>query len=429
MYRIAIDGPGGAGKSSVAKMVAKACGIIYVDTGALYRTVALYMIKNGIDIDNEDAVRSALESVKITLSFSDGVQKIFLCGEDVGDSIRTPEISMAASKVSAIRSVRDFLLDTQRSIAAEQSVIMDGRDIGSVILPDAEIKIFLTASPEARARRRCDELRAKGIDVQYETVLKEMNERDRNDSTRALSPCIRVKDAVLIDNSKITLEETRDKILRLIRKRMDKKYKLYIALKATLGRAVRFIMRLKVHGKENLPLAGGALLCPNHITLMDAPALASSLPRQIRFMAKAEIFNVPVIGAVVKSTGAIKVDRRGSDVGAIKSAISKIKNGDIVAVFPQGTRRAGLNPADTKIKNGAGMIAFRAHCPVIPVAIKTKNNRFRLFRKYEIFIGKPIGYDSLFPDPKVPDYRASSEKIFSEICRIGGFIPTKTEDK
>ena len=146
-------------------------------------------------------------------------------------------------------------------------------------------------------------------------------------------------------------------------------------------------------------------------------------------MAKAEIFNVPVIGAVVKSTGAIKVDRRGSDVGAIKSAISKIKNGDIVAVFPQGTRRAGLNPADTKIKNGAGMIAFRAHCPVIPVAIKTKNNRFRLFRKYEIFIGKPIGYDSLFPDPKVPDYRASSEKIFSEICRIGGFIPTKTEDK
>jgi len=218
MIRIAIDGPGGAGKSSVAKLVAKKLGIIYVDTGALYRTIGLYMLNAGIDPANEALVTQSLNKFTLELKFIDGKQVILLNGCDVGDTIRTPAVSMAASRVSAIGAVREFLLNTQRNIAKENSVIMDGRDIGTVILPDAEVKIFLTASSEARAKRRYDELISKGQSISYEQVLAEMIERDTNDSTRAIAPCVPADDAIFLDNSSMTLEETADKIIEISKK-------------------------------------------------------------------------------------------------------------------------------------------------------------------------------------------------------------------
>ena len=219
MIRIAIDGPGGAGKSSVAKLIAAKLGMIYVDTGALYRTIGLYMLKCGVSPTDRDAVVSRLGEFTLKLKFIDGKQVILLNGEDVGDTIRTPEVSMAASAVSAIKEVRDFLLDTQRSIAKSNSVIMDGRDIGTVILPDAEVKVFLTASPEARAKRRYDELRAKGSDVSLEQVFSEMAERDKNDSTRDIAPCVPAADAVYLDNSELDLEGTANAIIAIAEKK------------------------------------------------------------------------------------------------------------------------------------------------------------------------------------------------------------------
>ena len=177
MYKIAIDGPGGAGKSSVAKAIAKELGIVYVDTGALYRSIGLYMVNHGIDTKSENEVAAELGKFTLELTFSEGKQIILLDGVDVGDKIRTPEISMAASNVSAIGAVREYLLNTQRNIAKTSCVIMDGRDIGTVIFPEAEVKIFLTASSEARAKRRYDELIARGTQVTYEQVLSEMIER------------------------------------------------------------------------------------------------------------------------------------------------------------------------------------------------------------------------------------------------------------
>ena len=218
MVRIAIDGPGGAGKSSVAKAVAKKLGIIYVDTGALYRTIALHMLKKGISPSDSEAVINELPNLSLELKFISGKQVILLDGEDVGDSIRTPEISMAASTVSAIKEVREYLLNTQRSIAKNNSVIMDGRDIGTVILPYAEVKIFLTASPEVRARRRYDELIARGQTVTYEDVYNEMFERDKNDSTRAIAPCVQAKDAILLDNSNLTPEGTVKAVVKILKK-------------------------------------------------------------------------------------------------------------------------------------------------------------------------------------------------------------------
>lgn len=205
---IAIDGPSGAGKSSLAKAIAKRLGIIYVDTGALYRSIGLYMKEHGVDPHDAEAVTAALPGVELSLAFLEGAQHIYLCGRDVGDSIRTPEMSLYASAVSAIPAVRAFLLDTQRKVAREASVVMDGRDIGTVILPDAECKIFLTASPEARARRRTAELLAKGMEVNYETVLQEMVLRDTNDSTRTIAPAVPAEDAVFLDNSDMDPEET-----------------------------------------------------------------------------------------------------------------------------------------------------------------------------------------------------------------------------
>ena len=207
-YAIAIDGPAGAGKSTIAKILAKELGLIYVDTGALYRALGFAMLNRGLDPADAEAVVPALEGLQVSLEYRQGEQRVLLCGEDISDRIRTPEVSMAASRVSAIPAVRAFLLQLQRDMAATQSVIMDGRDIGTTILPNAQVKIFLTASPEARATRRYLELQEKGVATTYEEVLEDMNRRDYEDTHREISPLRQAEDAVLADTGELTLEQS-----------------------------------------------------------------------------------------------------------------------------------------------------------------------------------------------------------------------------
>ena len=215
MNNIAIDGPSGAGKSSAAKLAAKKMGYIYVDTGALYRAVGVAVLRRGLDTANKEDVIPVLREIRIELRFTDGEQRVFLDGEDVSDEIRLPEASMAASNVSAIPAVRAFLFDLQRRLAKENDCLMDGRDIGTVVLPDAPLKIFLTASPEVRARRRFKELEERGTPVAYETLLEEIKQRDYNDSHRAIAPLKPAEDAVLLKNDDMTLEEVADRICAL----------------------------------------------------------------------------------------------------------------------------------------------------------------------------------------------------------------------
>ena len=215
-YCVALDGPAGAGKSTVAKAVAKNLEILYVDTGALYRSLALFAINNNVDCRDEENVLKILDKANVELKYVDKVQRVFLNGEDVSEKIRTPEISMGASDISAIPAVRQFLLDLQRKIAKENSVIMDGRDIGTVILPDAEVKIFITASAEIRAKRRYDELIEKGQDVVYKDVLKDVIERDYNDSHRKIAPLKQADDAILLDTSSLSLDESIDAVIEII---------------------------------------------------------------------------------------------------------------------------------------------------------------------------------------------------------------------
>ena len=217
---IAIDGPAGAGKSSIAKLVSKELGYIYVDTGALYRTVGLYSIRKGIDTKDAEAVTATLKDIEVKLGFVNGAQHVFLNGEDVSDAIRTPEASMGASNVSAIPAVRTFLFDLQRDIAKNNNCIMDGRDIGTVVLPDAQIKLFLTASPEARAERRYKELIEKGEKVEFQDVLDDINKRDYQDSHREIAPLKQAEDALLVDNSGCNLEEGTALVIGIIKEKL-----------------------------------------------------------------------------------------------------------------------------------------------------------------------------------------------------------------
>jgi len=217
--KIAIDGPGGAGKSSVAKALAADLGLVYVDTGALYRSVGLFMRRAGVDTASADAVTPLLKDVKLSLRWTEAGQRVFLGDEDVSEAIRTPEASMDASAVSAIPAVREFLLGLQRDMANAGNVIMDGRDIGTVIMPDADLKIFLTASPEARAKRRFAELRAKGQECTLEEVLEDIIKRDAQDTGRDIAPAVAADDAIIFDNSGMGLQETVDKIGEMAREK------------------------------------------------------------------------------------------------------------------------------------------------------------------------------------------------------------------
>ena len=222
-YAIAIDGPAGAGKSTIAKRLAKELDFVYVDTGAIYRTVGYYIWLCGIGGRDADGVARLIDDVNVKIEYpGDGLQHMYLNGKDITDEIRTPEISSYASQVSAHKCVRDYLLETQRELARTHNVIMDGRDIGTVVLPEAQVKIFLTASPEIRAKRRHLELTEKGIKDSYEKVLADMKQRDLQDSTRPIAPLKQAKDAVLLDTSDMNLDEAVAAIKAIIERKIGK---------------------------------------------------------------------------------------------------------------------------------------------------------------------------------------------------------------
>ena len=226
MINIAIDGPSGAGKSTIAKTLAKKLNFIYIDTGAMYRSVGLFALRKGIDIKNEpDKVALSLDEINLTIRYEDGVQHIFLNGEDVSDKIRTPEVSIAASDVAVLPAVRLKLVELQRQLAAKSDVIMDGRDVGTYILPDAEIKIFLTATVEDRARRRFEELQQKGDSSTFEEVLEDMKWRDKNDSSREFAPLKAADDAILVDTTGNTLDQSVKIMSEMICSKIDEKNK------------------------------------------------------------------------------------------------------------------------------------------------------------------------------------------------------------
>ena len=218
-FSVALDGPSGSGKSTAAKQLAKELDILYLDTGAMYRACALKALRAGLEEFTAENVAPLLKELDLRVVYENGAQRTVLDGEDVSEAIRRPEISMAASRISALACVREKMVEMQRAIAAEQSCVLDGRDIGTHVLPDADCKFFITASVDVRAKRRCDELRAKGFAVDFDTVRREIEERDRGDATRAVSPLRQAEDAEYIDTSDLTAAQ----VVALLKRKIQEK--------------------------------------------------------------------------------------------------------------------------------------------------------------------------------------------------------------
>ena len=295
---------------------------------------------------------------------------------------------------------------------------MDGRDIGTVILPDAEVKIFLTASSEARAKRRYNELLKRGQEVTYEQVYNEMVERDKNDSTRAIAPCVQANDAILIDNSKLDFNGTVKKVLKVIKKHKPKR-NFYARVQRFYSPLLRSLLKIETIGVENVPMTGPIMICPNHIAAHDPIVIGYTCPRQLTFLAKKELFKAPILGRLVKKLGAIPIDRANYDVSAIKNTINALKDDGAIAVFPQGHRFPKVDLDLSQAKNGVGMITYRSKCTVVPVFINTKGFKYRLFGKVQIIYGKPIPYEEFdFSAGGNDAYTAATKKIMGEIIAL-----------
>ncbi len=420
---VALDGPSGAGKSTIAKAVAKKLEYVYVDTGALYRAVAYYVISNGIDPQDEEAVVSCLDKIKVSLEYIGGAQHVMLFGEDVSDKIRTPEISMGASAVSAKPKVREFLFDLQQDIARKNNIIMDGRDIGTVVLPNAQVKIFLTATAEERANRRFKELQEKGDPSTYEQVLEDIKQRDYNDTHRETAPLKKADDAIEVDSTKMSLKEVIDTIVGIIKDKtkssgngksggekvsskasrelmpprpISKKKHLnffhlffYNFLRYIVIFLYHCFYNIKWEGKENVPKDGGNIFASNHRSYQDPvfTALGARIP--ISYMAKEELFHKNIFfTALIKIFGAFPVERGKGDMTVIDTSIEKLENGRNLEIFPEGTRSK-----DGKVgkgKTGVALVAAVAQTKVVPVGINFKGEKLKFRSKVVIRYGKPI---------------------------------------
>jgi len=427
---IALDGPAGAGKSTIAKAVAKKIGYIYVDTGALYRSIALYVLNNGVDTKSESEIKPLLSEINIELKFIENSQYVFLNNEDVSEKIRTSEISMGASNVSALPSVREFLFDLQKNIAKNNDIIMDGRDIGTVVLPNADIKIFLTASPEDRAKRRFNEMKEKDNAIDYETILAEIIERDYNDSHRQIAPLKQADDAILVDTSKLSLENSIEKVYFLIQGNLNKnqqnivkKTKLnpvrifcYQIFRAVVTLGYYLFYNLKIEGKENVPHDGGYVFASNHRSYAD-PVLIS-IPTRIPFayMAKEELFKNKFFSALIRFFGAFPVSRGKGDTSVIDEAIKRLNKGYNLVIFPEGTR--SKDGTVGKGKTGVALIAAKAQVPVIPVGISF-SGKLKFRKKIIIKLGKPISPSELeLKSSSTVELRGLKQKIMSAITEL-----------
>ncbi len=403
----ALDGPAGAGKSTVARELAKKLGYIYVDTGALYRAIGLFATRCGADTTNATQVVPLLNCIHLELKFENGAQAVYMNDENVSEAIRLPEMSMAASNVSAIPKVREFLLSLQRDIAANNDIIMDGRDIGTVILPNAQVKIFLTASVEERANRRYKELIAKGHDVEYDEILKDIAQRDYNDSHRATAPLKKADDAIEVDSSDMTAEQVIDTIAEIIiRKKalldtpvLRNKAKFSIGL--CLYTLVRWLVKgvflimfnVKVEGRENIPHGGGHIVASNHISWADPIMIAIFITSPNAYISKIELFKNKLVALILTLVQAFPVTRGSGDTGFIAKSLKFLKKGNNLVIFPEGTR--SKTGEIGRAKTGVSHIAAESYAPVVPVSVKCEG-KLRFRAKVTVRFGEAISNEELF---------------------------------
>ena len=391
-FSIAIDGPSGAGKSTVADALAGSLRVLHLDTGAMYRAFAWQALQEGLSPLDEPALEELATRAVIRVKFEDGGQRTLVNGKDVTELIRTPEISMAASDASKFGAVRRLMVRMQQELAKSCPMVLDGRDIGTKVLPDATLKIFLTATPEVRARRRYEELREKGAGASYEEVLEDVIRRDQQDSTREIDPLRPAKDAVVLDSSGMTREEVVQAIEKELKGRVAgdaggganapaSAPKEPFTFTYRLARGVSWLLfhtlfPVRYHAAERIQLDAPFILIANHQSMMDPLVAAWKCKRyQIRFMGKKELAASPFLKALFQSMRMIAVDRHNMDMAAVRACLKALKEGHPLGIFPEGTRHKEGVMRD--LESGVAMIALRGGAPLLPAYITAPPRLFR----------------------------------------------------
>ena len=409
-FIVAIDGPAGSGKGSITKIVAKKMNLSCIDTGAMYRCVTLDVMNKKIDLNDSEKMKELLKSIDINLDEEN--DKVFLNGEDVTKQIRSVEVSKMVSEVSAIKDVRLKLIEMQRKIAKDKDIIMEGRDITTVVFPNADVKIYLDADVEERAKRRFKQNQEKGIESTYEEILENMKKRDYNDMHKDFGALVKSDDAILIDSTNLTIKEVSNKIIRIIKdtkKKQDidrkvyeekpeswfKRFQLELVKKTMTYFVYKPIYRLKVINKDNVPKEGAYIICANHVNMLDALAVVSTNKRKVRFICKESMFKKKVFGWALKLADTIPLNREKNDLESMKRTIKGLKNGDLLGIFPEGTRN-GMDK-NLKAKNGAAFFALKCGVKVIPLGIQ---GSFKAFTKVKLIYGEPLDFSEYYGQEK-----------------------------
>ena len=410
-FIVAIDGPAGTGKGTMASRLSKKYNLVNIDTGATYRCVTLEMMNQNIGMDEEEKIAEMLKSIQIELSTEKGKQKVFLNGQDVTDKIRSKEVSANVSPVSSIKQVRLAMGGLQRKMAQGKDVIMEGRDIGTVIFPNADVKIYLDANVEVRAKRRVKQNEEKGIKMSYEEVLENIKKRDKNDMEKEMGALKVAEDAVVIDGSEMTIKEVEKAISNVI----DTWKKIERAtIKAILHAFYKVVFRIEKINEENLPMEGPVIVCANHLNTWDAIGLVTASKRRIRFIAKEELFHNKFLNWFAHVFDVIPVKRGMRDIEAMKMNLTALKNGEALGLFPEGTRKGLAKGA--KVQNGAAYMALKTKTKVVPVGIQ---GTFKPFTKVKLNYGKPLDYTNYEPkNPEKEDIEKATKEIMDSIIML-----------
>lgn len=418
-FVLAIDGPAGAGKSTTARGVAERLGFVHVDSGAMYRGVALLALRRGISLEDE----AGLVEMVARARFAPSPGGMLVDGVSIEDSIRTAEAGEAASRVALHPKLRQTLVSTQRSFAQGPGLVMDGRDIGTVVFPDADLKIFISASAEARAERRYLELRAKGENPDRDSIVEAIRERDRRDTKREASPLVRAPDAILLDTTCIGPEEQialAAHWVELARRHPDRGSLVYRFGSGFAQAFARIFLDFHVEGLERIPRKGPLIVACNHISFWDPPLVGSSIPRPVHFVAKAELFDNPLFGALIRSYNAIPIQRGPQARTGLRGAEEVLSAGGAVLIFPEGTR----NKSGTLLppRAGAGHLSAATRSPVLPACI-TGSNQIRRSMKRQVPIRITFG------SPVMPPRSGQREEVRAFARQVMDMIGALREDQ
>jgi len=403
-FVVAIDGPAGSGKGTVTEILAKKLNLNSIDTGAMYRCVTLAMIRNNVDISDIDKVKEVLDTINIELQKVNNELVVELNGEDVSKEIRDNPVNKMVSEVSAIKEVRAKLVEMQRKMAETQDIIMEGRDITTVVFPNADVKIYMDADLEERAKRRFKQNQEKGIECTFEEVLEDMRQRDEADMNKPIGALKKADDAIVVDSTNLIQAQVVKEIEKIIKRvkkveklepkiyweRPETKWKKFVRkiVKGFLRTLYRIAFRMEITGEENKTKAGengGYIICANHVNFLDAVAVVVFSKEKIRFIGKYDLARVGIIRWLEHLFDVIPIKRNTQDLEAMKRCLKALKNGEILGIFPEGTRR-GMEK-NQKVKNGAAFMAIRSGVPVVPVGI---SGSFKPFGKVNISYGAPL---------------------------------------